>query len=714
MSLQVLKPFVPAPFIELLGQQSITTLRPAQEKTIKAGVFEGQNILICTPTASGKTLSAVFGILQALKDGKKAIYAVPLKALASEKFESLKGYLNPLGATVAMTVGDYDTDGQSLSKADVIVCSNEKLDSLIRHHAPWLNNVSCLIIDEVHLLNDVSRGPTLEILITMLKQLVKPLQIIALSATVQNASALADWLEAVLIKDDWRPVKLYTGIMHERTIDFFDDKEHLFIKGEAQDPTTNIVIDAIKNEKQTLVFVSTKRSTQAQAKKIATVATTKPEEQPILDEAAKKVRTAVSPPTTQCLELSGVIKHGVAFHHSGLHPKQRTIVEELFKKRRIKAICATPTLAIGINMPAFRSIVRDLKRYTNFGLDWLPVLEVQQMFGRSGRPGYDEFGEAICLAGTEQQKEQIYNKYLKGEPEPILSKIAVEPVLRTYLLSLIAIEFITTKKEILAFFGKTFWAFQYGNMDELNQKIEKMLELLLTFKFLKQEKNKYSATIIGKRVATLYLDPVTADKLIKGLKKADTHTTSPFAIIQLIMHTPEAGPLPSIRKTDLLDDVYAEETLLDQEVYDERFLPSIKATVIADEWMDEVPERDLFERYGTAPGLLHTMRTNTEWLLYALKELAKLTSYGDLNLIERTRQRVRYGVKEELLPLVRLKGVGRVRARRLFMRGFKTSGAIRIADMKILSELIGRSVAVSLKRQLGVNKVYPEPLSTKS
>ena len=103
---------------------------------------------------------------------------------------------------------------------DLIITTSEKLDSLTRHHAPWLSLISTIIIDEVHLLNDPGRGPTLEILITVLRQLLKKSQIIALSATIGNPEELADWLKAGLVIDNWRPVKLHKGVYLDGEVDF--------------------------------------------------------------------------------------------------------------------------------------------------------------------------------------------------------------------------------------------------------------------------------------------------------------------------------------------------------------------------------------------------------------------------------------------------------------------------------------------------------------
>ena len=165
-----------------------------------------------TPTASGKTLIAELAALKSIFEVKgKAIYIVPLKALASEKYKDFKKRYDN-AAKVVLSIGDFDSADSYLIDYDLIICTAEKLDSLIRHHTPWLSLVSVIIIDEVHLLNDAERGPTLEILITILRQILKKSQIIALSATIGNPTELAEWLNAELVEDNWRPVKLHKWV----------------------------------------------------------------------------------------------------------------------------------------------------------------------------------------------------------------------------------------------------------------------------------------------------------------------------------------------------------------------------------------------------------------------------------------------------------------------------------------------------------------------
>ncbi len=219
MNVSFLKHMLPSTQYEII-LKDITDLRPSQEKAINAGLLDGKNLLVCTPTASGKTLIAELALLKNILEKKgKGVYIVPLKALASEKY---RDFVQRWGSVcrIAISIGDMDKDEGYLADYDLIITTSEKLDSLIRHHARWIRDIATIVVDEIHLLNDASRGPTLEILLTILRRMVKA-QLIGLSATIGNPSELAEWLGADLVMDDWRPVKLKKGIYHEGNISYY-------------------------------------------------------------------------------------------------------------------------------------------------------------------------------------------------------------------------------------------------------------------------------------------------------------------------------------------------------------------------------------------------------------------------------------------------------------------------------------------------------------
>ena len=508
--------------------------------------------------------------------------------------------------------------------------------------------------------------------------------------------------------------------------------QEIEIKEEAGDVVIDIALDTIKKEKQSLVFVGTKRSAEKQAEEIARkIKTTNP----VLHEISEKALHDLAKPTKQCERLARCLKHGTAFHHAGLTSGQKELIEENFRKGLIKIICCTPTLAAGVDLPAFRVVIKDLKRYGGkFGMNYIPVLEYLQMAGRAGRPKFDKNGQAIIIAKTEPEKEEVYERYILGEPEDVYSKLAVEPVLRSALLSLIASGFVRSREEIMNFFEKTFWAYQFKDMAELEHKIEKMLKLLEEWDFIKSKsgssefvsaadiggEESYAATQLGERVSQLYIDPLTAHNLVLAMEKAMSKSVlKAFSFLQIISSTLEMRPLLKVRAKEFEDIQEAsaqfEPYLLENEpsVYEpeyEDYLESIKTALMFQDWIDEKTEEHLLETYNVRPGESRVKLNIGDWLLYCADEIARILNFKKiLKEIRKTRFRMKYGVREELLPLLKLEKVGRVRARVLFRNKIKTIGDVKKADFVKLSQILGPRIAASVKEQLG-EKVSKEQL----
>ncbi|MBT3406737.1 hypothetical protein HN419_06280 [Candidatus Woesearchaeota archaeon] len=489
----------------------------------------------------------------------------------------------------------------------------------------------------------------------------------------------------------------------------------------------NIALDTIQIGKQALIFVNTKRSAEKLSEDIS-----KKIKHISLPTLSASILKAVSSPTKQCRRLSKIVEKGVAFHHAGLVSKQRELIEDKFREGVIKVICCTPTLAFGLDMPAFRAVIRDLKRFsvgTSWGMTDIPVLEYMQMAGRAGRPGKEDYGEAICIAQTESDKDFIEQKYIEGEPECIYSKLAVEPVLRTYLLSLIASHFVRTYDDIITFFSKTFWAYQFEDMNRLESIINKMLKLLVDFEFIEMSETtddfvsaqemaerKVKATKLGERVAQLYIDPLTANKLIEDMKASAEQDLTAFSVLHMVCSTLELRPYLRIKakEVDKIEERYAEfadEILADEpEMFEDHysdFMDSIKTSLFMYDWIEEKGEEYLLETFDIRPGEIKAKLDRADWLLYACVELSKIIGLTKVNKdITKTRMRLKSGVKEELLSLLRLKGVGRIRARKMFNNGIKDLKDAKTCDLTKLAQLIGRAISYKIKEQLG-QKVTP-------
>ena len=337
---------------EVLKDNGIKELRPPQKKVVEKGLLNKEkNFLICIPTASGKTLIGEMALINHLLDenktptNKKGLFIVPLKALASEKYEEFKKKYEKYGLKVALSIGDYD-EKEDLSSYDIIITTAEKLDSLMRHEIDWLNDVSVAIVDEIHLINDEKRGGTLEVLLTKLKNL--DVQIIGLSATIGNPEELAEWLNAELVIDNWRPVELRKGI-------FFQNKI-MYLNGECKElpdfsnnQMLNLVLDCVKEGGCCLVFCNSKNGAVNEAKKLNLKKYLSNSEKYELQKLRDEILSILDPPTETCKTLAECVEKGVAFHHAGLTYEHRRIVEEGFRNKLIKVICCTPTLCLNAN-----------------------------------------------------------------------------------------------------------------------------------------------------------------------------------------------------------------------------------------------------------------------------------------------------------------------------------------------------------------------------
>ncbi|HLD19211.1 MAG TPA: helicase-related protein [Candidatus Nanoarchaeia archaeon] len=481
------------------------------------------------------------------------------------------------------------------------------------------------------------------------------------------------------------------------------------------DPVINLALDTISKGKQALLFVGTRPSAEKVAEDIAKKIKT---ESPELDKLSFDALEALQKPTQQCERLARTLKKGIAFHHSGLVREQKTLIEDAFREGKVRIICCTPTLAAGVDLPAFRAIIRDLKRFGDRGMNWIPVLEYLQMAGRAGRPRFDTEGQAIVFASTESEAEAITEKYLKGEPEEIFSKLAVEPVLRVYVLSMIASQVATTRARLHDFFMKTFWGHQFKDEKKLEHIIDRMVELLKEWKFVKiedfksaDEDERINATEIGRRVSELYLDPLTAHQLIEGLKRV-IPSSDLFSFSHLVSFTLEMRPLLRVRtrEQEIIEQALASKNLLIDEpsLYDEEyedFINSVKTALFLEEWAEEKDEEYLLEKYSIRPGEIRGKLEIADWLLYATYELARMLKMQPLlKEIVKTRIRLRYGVKEELLPLLRLKGIGRVRARKLHNNKIRTIGDVKKSDIATLKAILGEKVALETKKQVESTK----------
>lgn len=714
---------LPPGVLEVLEEEGIKELYPPQQKAVPFALA-GRNLVLAVPTASGKSLVAYLAaVKRVLHDGGKVLYIVPLRALASEKFEELRRF-ERLGVKVGMSIGDYDEVDKGVDQLDILVATSEKADAIMRHRSDWVRAMSLVVADEVHLMNDPDRGPTLEITLTKLRMLNPQLQVIALSATVGNSKQMAEWLDAEHVASQWRPVKLKEGVLLENTINFTDNSRRS-VKP-LGDPVWSLVRDVMDEGGQALVFVNTRKSTETLAVRFAKLNREKLDAAASqeLEEAFQEEHTSIGTTLRDCM------RSGMAFHNAALSNEQRRTVERFFKAGKIKCIVATPTLAAGINLPARRVVIRDVSRFDDGGYVPLPVMEVKQMCGRAGRPRFDPYGEAVLLAKSVDQSHMLFENYLLGEPEDVLSKVGNEMVLRGHVLALIATDTVNTRKGLIEFFGRTFFCHQRGE-EGVEQAVENIVQYLYKeglircpgIDFLAEEPEAdLKGTFFGRRVSDLYVDPVSAVKLRDALLSF-TPGKGVLGFMHAVCSTPDMMNLYLRRDDpDILSDLVEQrkgELLFPVPEFDspdhEYFLSEVKTALVLDSWIEEKDEEELLRSFSIGPGDLHNKVEVGEWLLYSMRELSNIFNKDCYPVLTKLMARMKYGVKEELLELVELKGVGRVRARSLFRKGFVSRESLREARMEDISKVIGigDTLADRIKRQVDPDHVPVKTTKTR-
>ena len=704
---------IPEEVLQFYLDSGIEKLYPPQAEAIEKGLLDGKNILAAIPTASGKTLLAELAMLKSISKGGKALYIVPLRALASEKFDRFREFSSvdlkngkDGGVRVGISTGDFESRDEWLGSNDIIVATSEKTDSLLRNGTAWMEEITTIVVDEVHLLDSANRGPTLEVTLTKLMKLNPECQIIALSATIGNAYEVADWLGAGLVRSEWRPTDLREGVYYGGNINFRGSQK--LIAPSSKDDAINIILDTLEDGGQCLVFESSRRNSVGFARRAGAKVSqlldrpTRDALDSIVEQVLEYGETEASKVLAQC------IRNGTAFHHAGLNSAHRRLVEDGFRENKIKVICSTPTLAAGLNLPARRVIIRSYKRFdSNFGMQPIPVLEYKQMAGRAGRPHLDPYGESVLVAKSYGEMQQLFDNYIDADAEDIWSKLGAENALRTHILSTIVNGFANTRDGLMEFIEATFFAHQNDTWG-LMEVVDDCIDFLKEHDMLKGD-TRLVATPLGNLVSMLYVDPLSAATMLDGLDKAENITE--LTLMHLVCKTPDMRQL-YLRSGDyeLINDfviTHAEEfSEIPNQFKDtdyEWFLAEVKTALLVLDWINERPMDDISKSFNVGEGDIHALAELSEWLMHSLSRLARVRGHPAADMAGMLEKRIHYGARPELMELVGIRGIGRVRARRLYDSGLKTVEDIRKADPAVIGKLIGTKTAGKLLREIGMH-----------
>ena len=697
---------LPDSAIEFLKSQGFEKLFPPQADSVKSGLLDGKSILVSAPTASGKTLIAMLAMFSYLsKNNGKVVYLSPLRALAAEKFTEFKK-LEKIALDnkikVGISTGDFETIEKNLEKSNILILTNEKMDSIIRHGAEWIDEIGLVISDEIHLIGDENRGPTLEMILTQLKLLDSKPQIVGLSATITNSDEIANWLDCTLVKNDWRPVPLSEGVCDGGQVTM-NDGTIFEVERTLRGTPIDLGVQSVMQGGQSLVFAETRTRSKSLATKAADVISQLLEKNDLkeLEKTSKKILSQ-NEHTEIVKTLATLVKKGVAFHHAGLNQNCREIIEKEFRNGTIKLLSSTPTLAAGVNLPARRVVISNINRYNaKIGRNMpISILEYKQLCGRAGRPQYDDYGESIIVGSG--NVEELTEHYINGEPEPIISKITDDKSLRTHILSVVVTHPGIKKDEILEFFLQTLGGLQ-SRKPTIKFAIDISLRFLSSESLIIKKGERFAATEFGKKTSMLYIDPLTATHFRDAVENVSQDRKHTFGFLHLISNCEEFFPKFSLRNKDyesasLLIENHSSELLEPISEYDcSRSLLALQA------WITESSELSLSDSLSIESGDMHRMAEMANWLSYCLREISKHVERADLlEELDDLRKRIVYGIREELLDLVRVKGIGRVRARILYKHKIKNLDDLAKIPVNKLAEIdkIGSTIADNIKSEL--------------
>lgn len=716
---------VPADVLEIWRSQVGEELLPVQERAVKEfGLFSESNLIVFSPTSSGKTFVGEMAAVKAARGNTKVIYLVPQKALAAEKFEELHRRYEPAGIKVVVSSRDRREHDGDIERFDfhIAIVVFEKLQALLIGKPQLMEAVGLVVVDELQMITDKDRGPTLELLLTKLRISASKPRIIGLSAVLGRAQSLADWLGARLLVDTRRPVDLRKGVLCRG---LFRYREHNsgaqgledfpdFRSEKREELLLAAVEELVRRGEQVLAFVPDRATTVLFARVLAQRVT--------LASATAAVEELQQQEETLAREaLVGVLAGAVAFHNSDLSPEEREIVERHFRGGTIRALFSTSTLAVGMNLPV-KNVVLDhqrweyLPRYGRWSLQEISRSEYENMSGRAGRLSLvKDFGRSILVTYSPFEADVWLEHFAGGEFEEIRPTLADAP-LENHVLDLMASGLASSRGELeemllSSFTGWAYWA-QKISRAEFSAEIEKAVICGLNSGLLRAlPDGRLEVTAVGRVCATKGIGVATGAALAKWAKEAIGASVHDLDVLLTVALTPAGSDVyialagderwRADYRGELLARVAAAGAssrpvfargAADLEALEYDTTKAIKKALLMADWIAEVRTPDLESRYHVWAGAVRRTGEEFSWLVDALAGVCRASGWRDARSTEMDAlaDRLAHGVLTDAVPLARLKvrGLGRALLRRLVDAGFTDPEGLRAAGRDAVAAVL--------------------------
>ena len=757
---ELLRYDVPPEIIHLWQTRESERLLPLQEQAVRRyDLFGKSNLLIQAPTSSGKTFIGEMAAVQTALRRKKVVYLVPLKALAEEKWADFREKYTPYGMRVIISTRDRREFDQDFERGafSIAVVVYEKLAQLLVRRPERVAEIELIIADELEILSDPERGPSIEVLLTRLLEggascLDLPRnggsRVIGLSAVIGQADRLAEWMKAGLLSYDRRPVELRYGVLHEgvfryRTYNEYSEGEERLESCFSDSPweiLTETLAGFVERDEPCLVFVKDKYASRRGAEVLARRLTLPPASRAI--EALRDLRP------THCRErLMELMAHGVAFHNADLSPEERRVVEEAFRSEEIKAVVSTSTLAVGMNLPAQNVFIStDKWQYDDrFGMPWkAPILrsEYENMGGRAGRYGSGKaFGRSILIAPTPFDLETLWRRYVDGEREQIVPTLG-QRTLEDHVMRLVASGTCRTDEELHRFLectptGRWVWA-ESLTVDESRFHVRAAVHRAIDAGMLaSKESGRLEATPFGWAVASKGITLATALDLAAWIRESEMRVWGEadllFAAastrdgrmpqVALTMNEYEHADYPGLLKRRVQDEELSADVPLNR-IRNSSLTPffeevrAIKMVLVLLDWIEEVPVYDLEEHHRVLAGQILSAAQQVSWLIDAAAAIAEAFGARQAFLVQLSAMadRVARGLRESALPLARqpIVALDRSILGALAAQGIDSIQAVQEAPQNLLSQWMPAREAELLKQwaaeQTPDESAPPEPL----
>ncbi|KAF7252615.1 Helicase POLQ-like [Varanus komodoensis] len=698
-----------------------------------------KNLIYCLPTSGGKTLVAEILILQELLCKQMDVLMIlPYVAIVQEKVGGLSNFGMQLGFLVeeyAGSKGRFPPIKRRLKKS-LYIATIEKGHSLVNSliETGRISNLGLVVVDELHMLGEGSRGAVLEMTLTKILYASKTTQIIGMSATLSNVEDLQQFLKAEYYTSNFRPVELKEYVKMQDSIYEIDSKaengftfsRRLNFKYSSNlqktDPDHLIALVAEVIPKYScLVFCPTKKNCENVAEMICKHLKRdyrKHKEKEKMDLII--VLTNISNGRL-CPILKRTIPFGIAYHHSGLTSDERKQIEEAYSSGVLCLLTCTSTLAAGVNLPARRVILRA----PYVGTEFLKKNQYKQMIGRAGRAGIDEAGESILI--VQEKDRQLVQNLVSSPIESCCSNLLLEwnKGIRSLLLSLVGLKIATSSEEIYQFMCTTLFSIQPQLLPEGKSLRDVTMEVLQWVKqsgLIKErassdtEQNvhcKLEITPLGQAAYKGSVDLAHCNTLYADLKKGLQglilesclhllYLTTPYDMIpqcspNWMIYFRQYSQLSPVEQ-QVANIVGVPESFITKKASGQAIKKDVETSAVGRLYLSfilhallkETNVWNVAEKFNTSQGFVQTLLNSaasfSSSVLHFCEELNEFWVYKAL-LTELTK-RLTYCVKAELVPLMEVSGVLEARAKQLYNAGYKTLAHLANADAEVLVKTI--------------------------